>query len=149
MADIKNIVLAIITVVFMCNVLVYVYAQAVSNSTEYGSYPDVSSNPLTSKIAGYNNKTQEFETYLSNSTKSASTTPPSTDSTGLGLTLSAGGQAVALVFDSLGLMTALAGEVSKAFISIGIPSFVVSFGILFIGGIVILAILGAVYKWFI
>ena len=150
MAEIKNIVLSIVVVVFAANVFLYAYAKGVENSAEYGAYPDVPANPINSSIlAAYNNKTQTFENFLANSTKSASTTPPTTDPLGLGATLSAGGQAVALVFDSLGLMVAMIGEISKVFVAFGLPSFVYQFAVLFIGAGIILAILGAVYKWWI
>ena len=149
MAELKNMVLTLVFVLLVGTALVSMYSVAVVNNVANGGVgaPD---NNLNQTIANYTAKMDTFKTTFTNATDAAGTAPVTDSaSTAIGALSTAGAAAISVTWDSLGMMLGLLTTSANTVSFLGIPSYVLGYGLVFITLIMGFAILAAVFKWWI
>jgi len=150
MAELKNIVMSVVALLFVASAIVTVYSYAIVNNATNGGSGSSIPFPLMNQTVAYTAQMTQFSQQLSNSTESASTQPSASNAfTGIGALSQAGTAAISLSFSSLSILITMIASVGTSLIPIGIPPIVFAFGVLSITIGLVFAILAAVFKWWI
>lgn len=150
MAELKNMVMAVIALLFVSAAVVSIYSQAlVNNLASGGSGTDIPF-PLANQTAAYTAQMTTFSQQLSNSTETASSTPSAGLGSlggGIGAITQAGTGAVSLSFSSITILLGMIASFAVSLGPLGVPPIVFAFGVLFVVVGITFAILAAVFKW--
>jgi hypothetical protein len=145
MGQLQQLVLQLV-VVFLCMTAAFTWY---SVATINGGYSPTSV-PMAGNIDKYYNDTYSFQSTLLNSTKSATTTPSTTDPlTGGSTLLAAAAQTLTLTFNSIGQMVDVINTAQTTLGAYGVPPYFFTFAILFVSVLMGMIIFAAVYKWWI
>lgn len=150
MAELKNYVLALVATLFIATVAVSIYSTALTNNVASGGTSSPSF-PLLNETQGYTDQMTNFSNDLAKATYAASSTQDWTTAFvgGIGAIVQAGTGAIALTFSSIKILIGMMSSLIPTLGMMGIPGFVIGFGILAIAVSIVFAILAALYKWWI
>ena len=148
MAELKNMVMSLLTVLFVAASTATVFSFAMTNNVESGGSGDSVSFPLMNQTAAYTTQMETYSQQLSNSTSQAAATP-SASLGGIGAIGQAGSAAISLSFSSIGILITMISSIGTTLIPMGVPGIVFAFGTLSIIIGITFAILAAVFKWWI
>ena len=152
MAELKNIVTALLTLLLVATAAVTIFSFALTNNVESGGTGTSVPFPLLNQTTAYTTEMTTYSQQLSNSTYQASSVPSASQSTlggGIGAITQAGTAAISLSFGSIGILITMISSVGTTLVPLGVPPIVFAFGILSIVIGITFAILGAVFKWWI
>lgn len=148
MADLKNIVMGVLTILFIATASVTVFSFALTNNISNGGSGSTVSFPLINQTAAYSAEMTNYSAQLSNSTAELAIKPDAANAfSGLVATTQAATSAVSLSFSSMSMLLTMIASVGVSLVPLGVPSAVVAFGALMITVTVAFAILAAVFKW--
>ena len=150
MAELKNMVMTLIAVLFIASSIVTIYSVALTNNLNNGGSGESVPFPLINQTQAYTQQMDTFSRQLANGTETASTQPQGGSiQGGIGAITTAGTGAVSLSFGALSILLAMIGSLGVTFSALGIPGIVAAFGIIAISVGIVFAILAAVFKWWI
>ena len=152
MAELKNMVMSLLTLLFVASAIVTVFSFALVNNIASGGTGTSVPFPLLNQSIAYTNSMTTYSQELSNSTSQAATTPSASLSTlggGVGAITQAGTAAISLSFNSMGMLVTMITSIGTTLTPLGVPPIVFAFGILMVVISITFAILGAVFKWWI
>ena len=150
MAELKNMVMSLLTLLFVASAAVTVFSFALVNNIASGGTGTSVPFPLLNQTVAYTTEMTTYSSTLSNSTSQAATTPSASQSTlggGIGAITQAGTAAISLSFNSIGMLITMITSVGTTLVPLGVPPIVFSFGVLFMVIGITFAILAAVFKW--
>lgn len=149
MAELKNYVISVIMILFVATASVTMYSTALVNNIANGGNSTNTSFPLLNQTQSYTEQMTNFSNDLAKSTYSAGSTQDwvSALTGGIGAITQAGTGAISLTFSSINIMISMLTSLIPTLGMVGIPPFVIGFGILSITVGIVFAILAALYKW--
>lgn len=148
MAELKNIVMSLVALLFVATACVTVFSSALVNNVASGGTGTSVPFPLMNQSVAYTSQMTNFSAQLSNSTLAVSTQPDAANAfAGLLATSQAATAAVSLSFSSMTMLLSMIASVGVSLVPIGVPPIVFAFGALMIVITVAFAILQAVFKW--
>ena len=149
MAELKNMVLTLVFVLLVATAMMSMYSVSITNNVANGG-GGVPDNNLNQTIWNYSSKLDTFKNTFTNATDAAGTAPVTDSSaTAIGALSTAGAAAISVTWDSLGMMLGLLTTSANTVSFLGIPSYVLGYGLVFITLLMGFAILAAVFKWWI
>ena len=152
MAELKNMIVGVIALLFVASVVVTIYSTALGNNIASGGSGTTVPFPLLNQTTAYNAQMTAFSQELSNSTSQAASQPSASLGSlggGVGAITQAGTAAISLSFSSVGILITMITSMGVSLAPLGIPPIVFAFGITFITVTIVFAILAAVFKWWI
>jgi len=150
MAELKNMVMSLLTLLFVASAITTIFSFALVNNIASGGTGTSVPFPLLNQTTAYTTEMTTYSQQLSNSTSQAASTPSASLSTlggGVGAITQAGTAAVSLSFGSIGILITMITSVGSTLVPLGVPPIVFAFGILTIVISITFAILAAVFKW--
>jgi hypothetical protein len=151
MAELKTYVMSVIAILFVATASVTMYSTALVNNIANGGNSTNTSFPLLNQTALYTAQMTNYSNDLAKSTYAAGTTQDWVGSLmgGIGTITQAGTGAISLTFSAINIMISILTSLVPTLGMIGIPSFILGFGLLSITVGIVFAILAALYKWWI
>ena len=149
MAELKNMIMSLLTLLFVASAIVTVFSFALVNNIASGGTGASVPFPLLNQTTAYTTDMTTYSQQLSNSTSQAATTPSASQSTlggGIGAITQAGTAAISLSFNSIGMLVTMIASVETS-LSPWVPPIVFAFGKLMIIISIAFAILAGVFKW--
>ena len=150
MAELKNMVMSLLTLLFVASAITTIFSFALVNNVASGGTGTSVPFPLLNQTTAYTTEMTTYSQQLSNSTSQAASTPSASLSTlggGVGAITQAGTAAISLSFGSIGILITMITSVGSTLVPLGVPPIVFAFGILTIVISITFAILAAVFKW--
>lgn len=148
MADLKSIVMGLLTIMFVAASAVTIFSFAMTNNVANGGSGETVPFPLINQTEAYTSQMTTYSQQLSNSTLAVSTQPDAANAfAGLLATSQAATSAISLSFSSLSILLTIVASIGVSLIPLGVPPLVFAFGALMLVVVVVFAILTAVFKW--
>ena len=148
MAELKNIIVSVVFLLFIATAFVSMYSSAVQNNITNGGSGETVPFPLLNQTAAYTARMNNFSATMANATINAADSPTASTG-GLGVVTQVGAQALTLSIDSLGMLIGMISATMQTLGFFGLPPFVYAFGILAISVTFIYVLAGVVLKWWI
>lgn len=152
MAELKNMVMSLLTLLFVASAITTIFSFALVNNIASGGTGSSVPFPLLNQSVAYTASMTNYSQELTNSTSQAASTPSASLSTlggGVGAITQAGTAAISLSFNSMGMLVTMITSMGTTLAPLGVPPIVFVFGILMIVISITFAILSAVFKWWI
>jgi hypothetical protein len=152
MAELKNMVMAVIALLFVSAAAVSIYSSALVNNLASGGSGTSVPFPLQNQTVAYTAQMTTFSQQLANGTDTAASTPSAGLGSlggGIGAITSAGTGAISLSFSSITILLEMNSSFAVSLGPLGVPLIVFAFGVLYISVGITFAILASVFKWWI
>jgi len=149
MAELKNYVMSVVALLFIATASVTIYSTALVNNIANGGNSTGTQFLLLDQTQNFTNQMSNFSDDLAKSTYAASSTQDWTTAlvAGIGAITQAGAGANALTFSSINILIGMTSAIGPVAANVGVPGWVMGFGILSITIGIVFAILAALYKW--